>query len=90
VHCAPLPLPRSPQYSIKIRDADGAEVVFKLKSTAKLGKVFDAYCQRKGLQPNAVKFVFDGANLDREKTIADSGIEDGDCIDAGAVMTGGC
>ena len=76
--------------SIKIKDADGSEIVFKLKTTAKLGKVFDAYCQRKGAQANAFKFMYDGEILKAEQTIESAGIEDGDCIDAQITMAGGC
>jgi len=51
--------------------------------------VFDAYCQRKALQLNSVRFIFDGARLKGEQTPDDYEMEDGDCIEAMMEQVGG-
>jgi small ubiquitin-related modifier len=45
-------------------------VVFKIKKKTQLKKMMDAYCQRQGLQAQAVKFLFDGARITPEDTPA--------------------
>ena len=41
---------------------------FKVRPSTKFSKVFDAYCQRKALQPNAVRFLMDGERLRPDQT----------------------
>ena len=55
---------------------------FKVRPSTKFSKVFDAYCQRKALQPNAVRFLMDGERLRPDQTPEEMDMEDGDCIDA--------
>ena len=45
------------QLNLKIRGGDGEEVVFKVKKTTAFSKIFTAYCQRKGVQIQACRFV---------------------------------
>ena len=41
---------------LKIRGGDGEEVVFKVKKATQFSKIFQAYCQRKGIQVNACRY----------------------------------
>ena len=62
---------------------------FKVRPSTKFSKVFDAYCQRKALQPNAVRFLMDGERLRPDQTPEEMDMEDGDCIDAMMEQVGG-
>lgn len=75
--------------NIKVRDMDNNEVHFKVRPSTKFSKVFDAYCQRKALQPNAVRFLMDGERLRPDQTPEEMDMEDGDCIDAMMEQVGG-
>jgi len=64
-------------------------VHFKVRPSTKFSKVFDAYCQRKALQPNAVRFLMDGERLRPDQTPEEMDMEDGDSIDARLEQEGG-
>ena len=51
------------QLNLKIRGGDGEEVVFKVKKTTAFSKIFTAYCQRKGVQIQACRFVLPSSLL---------------------------
>ena len=68
---------------------DGTEVHFKVRPTTKFAKVFEAYCQRKSLQQNAVRFLVDGERIRADQTPEDFDMEDGDCVDAMMEQVGG-
>lgn len=46
--------------SLVVVAQDGTEVHFKIKSSASLQKMFNAYCTRQGISESSVKFLFDG------------------------------
>jgi hypothetical protein len=43
--------------NITVRDQNQGELHFKLKPSTKMAKIFDAYCQKKGLAVNTLKYV---------------------------------
>ena len=47
----------------------GDDVVFKVKGSTVLGKVFDAYEARKGVANGTFRFTFDGSRLHRDSTV---------------------
>lgn len=75
--------------NIKIKSQDGDVVEFRVKPTTSFGKIFDAYCERKGCDAGAVRFVFEGANIGKDAKVADIDIEHGDCIDCMIQQIGG-
>eukprot|EP00922_Rhytidocystis_sp_ex-Travisia-forbesii_P015658 GHVS01023371.1.p1 GENE.GHVS01023371.1~~GHVS01023371.1.p1 ORF type:complete len:156 (-),score=61.61 GHVS01023371.1:819-1286(-) len=74
---------------LKVRSPDGSEVYFKIKKRTKLDKLMNAYCNRLGQSPDAVRFLFDGERVKGDKTPDELGIEDGDVIDAMVQQVGG-
>ena len=72
-----------------MKNAEGKEVVFKLKMGTALKKLMEAYCQREGLPFDGVRFLYDGERLLPTQTPAELGMEDGDEIDALVEQTGG-
>ena len=42
---------------------DGAEVFFKIKKSTRFAKMFDAFCERQGIDPSSVRFLFDGERI---------------------------
>jgi small ubiquitin-related modifier len=78
-----------PQVSLKVVNADGAEMYFKIKRGTQLKKLMDAYCKKQGISRQSVRFLFDGSPIDENKTPDDIGMEDDDVIDAMVEQTGG-
>ncbi|KDN38043.1 ubiquitin-like protein [Tilletiaria anomala UBC 951] len=77
------------QLNIKVKDADGFEVFFKVKKTTKLSKLKKAYAERMGKPVSSVRFMFDGARVNDEDTADTLGLEDQDEIDAMIEQLGG-
>lgn len=72
-----------------VKDQGGTEVHFKVKTHTKLEKVINAYCQKKSVEPNAVRFLFDGIRINPNSSPEDLGMEDGDTIDCVVEQIGG-
>ena len=66
--------------NIRLRDQTGDETFFKVKTTTKLQKVFDAYATAK-YPGRDLRFLLDGKRLRGDQTPADVDMEDGDQID---------
>lgn len=75
--------------SIKVKDRDNNEVLFKVKPTTKFSKMFDAFCSKMKINVDDVRFLFDGARLRGEQCPNDVAMEDEDEVDCFAFMTGG-
>ncbi|KAI9159350.1 hypothetical protein H9P43_008690 [Blastocladiella emersonii ATCC 22665] len=84
--------PTVQQVSVKLRDAQGSEIEFKVKGSTKFSKIAATYATKKGINPDSIKFVLNGETLnkDSEKSVTDHGIEDGDVIDVETAQVGGC
>ncbi len=74
---------------IKVKDQHEGEMFFKIKIKTKLGKVFDAYCERQGLARNTIRFLFEGTRIQNEDTPEMLEMEAGDMIQAMAEQVGG-
>ena len=81
--------PKGARFDIKVCNSEGNEVYFKIKPSTRFDKLFGAYCKRSGLDPNSVRFNFDGNRLNKTQTPEDVEMEDGDIIDAMVEQTGG-
>ncbi|EEH57334.1 uncharacterized protein MICPUCDRAFT_33538 [Micromonas pusilla CCMP1545] len=75
--------------NLKVKDQDNSEVHFKVRQTTKFSKIFDAFCARKSLQPDSVRFLFDGQRVNANMTPKDLDMEDGDSLDAMMEQVGG-
>ncbi|MES1916328.1 MAG: hypothetical protein MHM6MM_008156 [Cercozoa sp. M6MM] len=77
------------QLQLRVKDSNGNEVLFRVKSTTKLSKLMDAYCTRVGKDRTAVRFLFDGERIKGDQTPADLEMEDNDEVDAMVEQQGG-
>lgn len=77
--CSPLPL----------LSQNGEETQFKIKKTTKMGKVFKAYAERKGISQSTLRFLLDGERVADDQTAKMLELEDGDQIDAVLEQVGG-
>ncbi len=59
---------------------DGDIVYFKMKRQTELKKLMEAYCRRKGLQMDQVRFLFDGRRLQEKDTPDELLMEDDNVI----------
>lgn len=75
--------------SLRVVDQYGGEVFFKIKKTMPLGKLISAYCERKSVQANTVRFLFDGTRINDDMTPKSLNMEEDDVIDVMLQQTGG-
>jgi small ubiquitin-related modifier len=60
---------------------DGQVIFFTSLTTTPLSRLMHAVCQRKGVNWNDVRFMFDGKRINEDQTPSDLDMEDGDTID---------
>ena len=73
--------PPAPSLNIRLHKVpEGDEVFFKVKTTTKLQKIFDAYAMAR-YPGRDLRFLLDGKRLNGNQTPADVDMEDGDQID---------
>ena len=77
------------QLTIVVKNQDGDEMFFKVKKETKMGKIFDAYAQRKGIASNSLKFMLDGERIQADNTPKMLELEDQDQIDVQIDQIGG-
>ncbi|PNW72395.1 hypothetical protein CHLRE_16g675637v5 [Chlamydomonas reinhardtii] len=76
--------------NLVVKDQTGNEVHFKVKMKTRLEKVFNAYCNKKGVDTASVRFLFDGNRAKPDSTPEALGMEDGDVLDCVIEQVGGC
>ena len=75
--------------NLKVRNiGDKYELHFKATLDCQFSRIFNAFCHRRGLDREAVRFLFDGIILDPHQTPGDLDMEDGDCIEAMKMLVG--
>jgi hypothetical protein len=77
------------QLSVKIKNQQGAEVIFKIKTTTKFGKVFSNYCERQEVVRDSVRFFLDNTRIQNDDTAGELEMEDGDEIQCVLEQLGG-
>jgi len=75
--------------TLKVVDANGAEVFFKIKKQTPLRKMMNAFCERQGVSANSVRFLYDGKRITGDATPQELDMEEGDAIDVVVEQTGG-
>merc|ERR1712066_767190 len=76
--------------NVVVQDQSGNTVLFKIKRKTTLRKLMDAYCRRKNIDFNAVRFSFDGTRLKPDQSLSSiPDIQDGDIIDVFTEQQGG-
>eukprot|EP01113_Clastostelium_recurvatum_P037439 TRINITY_DN5473_c0_g1_i2.p1 TRINITY_DN5473_c0_g1~~TRINITY_DN5473_c0_g1_i2.p1 ORF type:complete len:106 (-),score=11.78 TRINITY_DN5473_c0_g1_i2:35-313(-) len=79
------------QLNLKVVNADGEELLFKIKETTVLKKVHEAYCSKKGLHQDSVRFLLNGKFITAHlhQTARELEMEDEDQIEAVMQQVGG-
>ncbi|BFG29666.1 hypothetical protein CerSpe_159400 [Prunus speciosa] len=67
----------------------GNELVFRMKRSTQLWRLMIAYCDRKSVEFNSMRFVYEGVHLLSSQTPDESDLENGDVIHAILVLRGG-
>lgn len=75
--------------SLRVVAQDGAEVLFKIRKTTQLKKLFVAYCQRRGVDESSIRFFYDGKRVTDSDTPTKLEMEENDIIDALLQQVGG-
>ena len=68
--------------NLTVKDPQGEEIYFKVKRTAKMRRLFSAYCKRSGIDPSTMRFFHQGERLNEEQTPDDLALKDGEVIEA--------
>ncbi|KAJ3341847.1 hypothetical protein HDU93_003968 [Gonapodya sp. JEL0774] len=58
-------------------------------TTTPLRKLMDAYVQKTGMDPNSVRFLYDGERIQKEATPHELNMEDNDIIETAVEQIGG-
>eukprot|EP01066_Platyproteum_vivax_P012424 Platyproteum_vivax@DN5647_c0_g1_i1.p1 len=75
--------------TIKVKNAQGEEVQFRVKKTTVFKRIIQAYCSRLGQAESTVRFLFDGERIQADATPEQLGMENEDVVDALVEQTGG-
>ncbi|XP_039259152.1 small ubiquitin-related modifier 2-A-like [Styela clava] len=75
--------------NLKVSGQDGSVIQFKIKRRTPMKKLITAYCDRQGVQIEAMRFRFDGTAISLEDTPEKLEMEDDDTIDVFTQQTGG-
>ena len=65
------------------------EVVFKVKTTLEMEKIFQMYCDKRGVKLGTFRFCINGIRILNNQTPKSLNMEDGDEIDAFLPQSGG-
>jgi len=74
---------------IRVKDQSGEEVFFKVKPHTQMGKIFDAYAKRRGVERTVLRFMLDGKRVLDADTPVTLELEDGDQVDCLLEQIGG-
>jgi len=74
---------------VKVVNALGEEVFFKIKRGTPMKRLITAYCSRIGATESSLRFLYDGTRVAATDTPGTLDIEDGDIIDVLTQQTGG-
>ena len=74
--------------SIRVKDQAGEETMFTIRRTIKMGKVFKAFAERKGVDERELRYTIDGERINPEDTPIDLGLQDEDVIEVIRPMIG--
>mmetsp|Transcript_1832 Transcript_1832/g.2702 ORF Transcript_1832/g.2702 Transcript_1832/m.2702 type:complete len:186 (-) Transcript_1832:278-835(-) len=75
--------------TIRVKDQNGEETMFKVKRSTKMAKVFNAYAGKKGIDVASMRFMLDGEAVDFDSTPEALDLEDNDQIDCFLQQVGG-
>lgn len=75
--------------TIRVKDQNGEETMFKVKRSTKMAKVFNTYAGKKGVEVKSMRFMLDGEAVDHDSTPSDLDLEDNDQIDCFLQQVGG-
>ena len=58
---------RSFPFDLLLGSQDGNEVFFKIRKTTPMKKLMSAYCERQGVTPDSIRFLFHGQRIQPEQ-----------------------
>ncbi|KAM0786931.1 hypothetical protein ACM66B_002353 [Microbotryomycetes sp. NB124-2] len=70
--------PQVKSVSLRVTGVSMPELLIKVKTTTKLGKMMRAYAERANKNPDDIRFMLDGVRLNADHTVYDLDLDDGD------------
>ena len=74
---------------IVVKDQTGEQVFFRVKPSTNMGKIFDAYAKRRGIEKSTLRFMLDGRRVLDADTPESLDLQDLDQIDCLLEQIGG-
>ena len=74
---------------IIVKDQLGEEVLFRVKHQTNMGKIFDAYANRRGVTRSVLRFMLDGKRILDDDTPESLDLQDLDQVDCLLEQIGG-
>ena len=75
--------------TLRIKNQDNEEVLFKIGENVELKKLKEVYCRHQKLRCGSVQLLFDGERVGEKQTAREWGMVTGDEIDVVVEQTGG-
>jgi len=73
-----VPVDEDARITLKVRDQAGAEILFKVKQSTEMGKIFEAYAERVSIPAEQLRFFRDGVTIKKSDTPKLLGLSDND------------
>ena len=81
---------KNEKIKIKLRMQDNSlELIYQIKMHTKFKKLFDNYCSKNELDPESIRFMFDGTRVTPNETPLKYEMIDGDVIEVLRFQNGG-
>lgn len=82
--------PTSSKLNIKFQAQDGGtEIIITVAPNMPFSKIIDGYCNKKGMKPDSVRFLFEGQRINPSDTPKSLGMENEDAVDVMLHQVGG-
>ncbi|KAH7855362.1 hypothetical protein Vadar_024037 [Vaccinium darrowii] len=78
----PEPKKEKTHVTVKVQRQHAVDVFIRVRLDLPLRELKLAYCNRLGLDCDAVRFTYNGSRIHDHETVSDLKMEDGDVVDA--------
>ena len=77
------------QINLTVKSNNFDEIVFRIRTTTILRKLFIKYCQWNNIKEDSIIFILNTEIVNLDKTVKDNKLTEGDIIQAVETQTGG-
>ncbi|KAK6202768.1 ubiquitin-related domain-containing protein [Scheffersomyces amazonensis] len=74
---------------VKVKTLTGRDILVEIEPTDKIIRIKETMEEKEGIPPAQQRFIFNGTQLDDEKTVEESGIQAGSSLHLVLTLRGG-